>query len=44
VEEGVFDSESDIERCELTNFGERVPHLVDKKREFFRRILLNVFR
>jgi hypothetical protein len=43
AEEGIFDSESDTERCELINFGERVPHLMDKKREVFR-TLLNVFR
>jgi hypothetical protein len=44
AEEGVLDLESDIERCELTILGERVSHLVDKKRKVFRRITLNGFR
>jgi hypothetical protein len=35
VEERVFDLESDIEGCELIDFGNRVPYLVDKKREIF---------
>jgi hypothetical protein len=43
AEEGVFDLESDIERCKFIFLGERVPHLVDEKRRVFRRITVNGF-
>jgi hypothetical protein len=43
VKEKIFDPEGDVKRYEFTDFRNRVSHLVNKKREVFRKIWLNIF-